>query len=173
MNDSKTKLRGKGVHTRADGVNTGANKIDMKGKFLELFAGKARLTAAVRKHADVCIPQDIFNARGEHRGIEYDLTNPRVVKQIKAMIRRGEIRWLHCAPPCKTFSKARRRDKWGRARILRSEAKPMGFNQWDPQTKEANKLAVITAQLCRAQRRAGGWFSIENHSTASCERYQP
>ena len=126
-------------------------------RFLELFAGSGRLTETVKKHAAVYIPQDIFDRKGKFVGGEMDLTVSENQVRIRTLVRKQKVRWLHCAPPCKTFSRARRTDQWGSAEIFRSEEYPMGFglNEHEPRVAEANALAKFTAKLCRAQMRAG------------------
>jgi hypothetical protein len=68
---------------------------------------------------------------------------------------------LHAAPLCRTFTMARRRDKFGTVRKLRSADKPNGIVD-TTEVREANAIAHRTIRLCRAQHRAGGWFTIEN-----------
>ena len=72
------------------------------------------------------------------------------------------MRWLHGAPPCKTFSRVRRTDALARSRILRSDEVPEGFDPKPQIVKEANLLASRMARLARCIYKAGGLFSIEN-----------
>lgn len=66
--------------------------------------------------------------------------------------------WKHFAPPCRTFTKARRTDKHGKVKRLRSEEKPEGFGCED--TKAANSLVDRTAHLCEKQQQENKYFSI-------------
>ena len=141
--------------------------------FLELFAGSGRLTKAVRMHAAVYVPQDVFDEKGKFVGGVMDLLVPDNQKRLKTLVRQQRVRWLHCAPPCNTFSRARRSDKWGSAKILRSVEFPLGFDEKNRRVAEANELTKFTARLCKAQLRAGGWFSIENQRAASCGTHRP
>jgi hypothetical protein len=69
-------------------------------------------------------------------------------------------RWLHGAPPCKTFSRARRNDMVANVRCLRTEERPQGFGS--EATDVANKLALRMLELARGQMKRGEFFSIEN-----------
>ena len=133
--------------------------------FLELFAGEAGLTAAVRRAGGlVHTPGDIHV--NDRTLSELDLTDNQTFKKIKQWIKRKKIRWLHLAPPCRTFTRARRSDRIARVRKLRSHSKPEGFDTTNPLVKEANLLAARSAQLAALQHKAGGWFSIENPLTS-------
>ena len=143
-----------------------ATKTQKTPVFLELFAGEGMLTKVVGQYAATCVPQDIYDGGDNYVGGKMDLLIPENQKRLRTMVRKQEVRWLHCAPPCKTFSRARRSDRWGSAKILRSTEQPMGFDMWDRQVTEANTIAKFTARLCRTQLRAGGWFSVENPETS-------
>jgi hypothetical protein len=71
-----------------------------------------------------------------------------------------EAQWIHGAPPCKTFSAARRVDNVASAKRLRSAERPEGFGCED--TEMANKLAMRMLELAKSQVKKGGYFSIEN-----------
>ena len=129
--------------------------------FLELFAGEAGLTEAVRKAGmPVMDPGDI--REGPRVALMLDLTDNKTFKKLKSMIKCKKIRWLHMAPPCRSFSRARRRDRWARVRKLRSHSKPEGLEPKNALVMEANLLAARTAQLATLQHKVNGWFSIEN-----------
>ena len=91
-----------------------------------------------------------------------DLLCNSTFKQLKTAIKKKRVRWLHTAPPCKTFSKARRRDRFAKARQLRSVQHPAGLEPKSWRVKEANLLASRAAQLSLLQWKVGGWFSMEN-----------
>ena len=61
------------------------------------------------------------------------------------------VLWLHGAPPCHTFTFARRTDKHGKVPILRDPDHPEGWGQ--PEVEEANALAERMAALQRHTRR--------------------
>jgi len=68
--------------------------------------------------------------------------------------------WKHMAPPCKSFSRARRTDQFADVKILRSDSRPEGFGC--SMTKEANKLAERCVEIARQQLAEDVFFSIEN-----------
>ena len=135
-----------------------------KRMFCELFAGVAGLSAAVRDRGIPVMALSKFTPDYSEQS-SFDLLRQADFDKLIKMIKRGKIRWLHCAPPCKTFSRARRSDGWAHAAILRSETFPVGTPRgaslpW--KVIEGNVLARRTARLCKLQARSGGFFSIEN-----------
>lgn len=129
--------------------------------FLELFAGEAGLTEAVGKaNIPVMNPGDV--REGPRVVLALDLKDNGTFKSLKSMIKRKQIRWLHMAPPCRSFSRARRKDRLARVRKLRSHSKPEGLDPKNALVREANLLAARTAQLAALQYKVNGWFSIEN-----------
>ncbi len=38
---------------------------------------------------------------------------------LKAILKSGEVQWVHFDPPCKTFRTVRRTDIFGKARVLK------------------------------------------------------
>jgi len=140
--------------------------------FLEIFAGAGGLTAAVRKAGlDTISACDIDSASSHVRS--FDLLSNSSFKEIKKLIKRQKVRWLHLAPPCKTFSRARRRDRWAKVKKLRSATKPQGFEPKPRLVREANLLASRSAQLSRLQYKVNGWFSIENPASSYIWLYKP
>ena len=145
-----------------------ATELQKPPVFLELFAGEGMLTKVVGQCAATYVPQDVFDGKGNYVGGKMNLLIPENQKRLRTMVRKQEVRWLHCAPPCKTFSRARRSDRWGSAKILRSTEQPMGFDKWNWQVAEANALTKFTARLCRTQLRAGGCSPSRTRRPASC-----
>jgi hypothetical protein len=83
----------------------------------------------------------------------------------------ARAQWVHGAPPCKTFSAARRTDMHANVKRLRSSDRPQGFG--GEATETANKLALRMLELARAQMARGKFFSIENpHSSIMWELKQ-
>eukprot|EP00435_Cladocopium_sp_Y103_P036126 s642_g9.t1 len=76
------------------------------------------------------------------------------------MVLETKADWKHMAPPCRTFTKARRQDAHGRTKRLRSEGHPEGFG--DPEAEEANLLADRCAAIAEEQDEREDFFSIEN-----------
>ena len=70
------------------------------------------------------------------------------------------------APPCKSFSQARRQDHVAHARVLRSDARPQGFGCMV--TKAANLLADRMAEIGATQVRLDRFFSIEIRGGLGC-----
>jgi hypothetical protein len=89
----------------------------------------------------------------------WDLCNDDDLAAIVRLIDQGVI-WIHGAPPCSTFSRARRSDHHGSCRVLRTEDAVYGFG--DPDAEEANTLAIRMFALAEQQHHKGRFFSIEN-----------
>ncbi len=124
--------------------------------FVELFAGQAGLTRAV---------QDICGSLVEVRDPHDELFGGNMAddQEFLAMVEEpadSTPDWKHMAPPCRTFTKARRKDRRAKVKQLRSDRRPEGFGCKD--TTEANLLADRTAALGERQVEIGKWFSIEN-----------
>ena len=66
----------------------------------------------------------------------------------------------HFAPPCRTFSRARRCDEHGSVRTLRSDQHPEGWG--DAEAEEANKIIVRMVQLILRLLTRNRTFAIEN-----------
>ena len=121
--------------------------------FLELFAGAGGLTAAVRRlNLPAFESQDLLKSDESGFNRHFDLGADEHFKQLRWLCRRGSVRWLHGAPPCKTFSRARRTDAHARSRILRSDEVLEGFEPKRQIGKEANLLASRMARLARCIR---------------------
>ncbi len=108
------------------------------------------LTRAVyRAGMRVHDPQDLWDAaKCEQR--EFNLLEAESFNAIKAVLKSGEVRWVHFAPPCKTFSKARRTDRHGSAAVLRWPDNVEGRlpdGSIPRKVAEANDLARRTAVL--------------------------
>ena len=99
--------------SRGSGAAEPASSEEGAPVFMELFAGAGGLTAAVvRAGLAARRAEDIVGADGD-AGRHFDLRRNEVFKRLRSDLRRGNIRWLHGAPPCKTFSRARRPGRWG------------------------------------------------------------
>ena len=55
----------------------------------------------------------------------FDLTKKEPFKQLK-LLRTNKVRWLHLAPPCKTFSRARRKDRFAAVRKIAFQVETSG-----------------------------------------------
>ena len=158
----------------ASGPPSGRSASEERLLFLELFAGAGGLTAAVRRLGMPALdPQDLLKPDDSGLSMEYDLANESHFKELRSMIRMGKIRWLHGGPPCKTFSRARRSDRFAFAKKLRSDEVPEGFEPKPFKVREANLLATRMARLARCAYKAGGWFTIENPEESLMWKFSP
>ena len=134
--------------------------------FLELFAGEAKLTQAVQDAG--CQTETPLEKRSTV-GVQarLDFTSPDVFNEINKKARQQRYKWIHAAPPCSSFSRARRTDKWGSVPVLRSDEFPMGLpGVTHPKLTEANSIVKMLTRLVRTQHRAGQGWSIENPATS-------
>ena len=139
-----------------DGEPKAAELVPDSVHFLEIFSGNGGLTKAVRRlNLKAADPIDI--AAG------HDVTKPTTLKQILKAIRERRIRWLHLAPPCRSYSVARRPQH-----RLRSRRYPGGLPnlEYNKLVIEGNACARVTARMAKACFRAGVFFTIENPKTS-------
>lgn len=125
--------------------------------FWELFAGFCGLSLAVSAAmAGAAIVMDPLDAyQGDNMLL--DETFNRTARKCKM----DNVSWLHMAPPCRTFTKARRSDEHGSVKELRTSECPEGDPN-EKETVEANLLANRCAALAIQQWKLGKFFSIEN-----------
>ena len=71
-----------------------------KHAFIEVFAGEGNLSKAVGKMGAETMPLDAFTDSSAH----FDLLKDSHFKKLKKYIKSKRIRWLHLAPPCRTYS---------------------------------------------------------------------
>ena len=142
--------------------------------FLELFAGAGGLTAAARRlNLPAFELQDLLKSDESGFNRHFDFGADEHLKELRGLCRRGSVRWLHGAPPCETFSRARRTDAHARSRILRFDEIPEGFESKSQIVNGANLLASRKARLARSIYTAGGWFSIENLEASLMWEFSP
>ena len=122
-------------------------------RFLEVFGGAGGLSAAVEFFGSK--KAEVLSGKGT-RLASVDVSSD---EDFSALLSAG-AHWVHGAPPCRTFSAARRSDNVARARKLRSAARPAGFGS--EQAEAASKLAKRMLELAKAQLTSNGYFSIEN-----------
>ena len=123
--------------------------------FLELFAGQAGLTTRVaevaRGWATTRRPEDVWTDG-------WDICDD---KNFEKLCKESDATdWIHKAPPCGTFTRARRSDEFGTVDVLRSDSHPEGWG--DPRAEQGNQIARKVAALCRQRHNKGQWWSIEN-----------
>lgn len=143
---------------------------------IEVFAGTARLSSAVRDAGMGSLAIDKETIRSSKSRIAvYDLTEPDQVNALKQPfgLRKHRIVWVHCAPACGTASRARERPLKNLAaqgfkvpQPSRSESKPLGADGLSGvdklRTETANISYSNTADLCLFCRNLGIAISIEN-----------
>ena len=115
-----------------------------RASFLELFAGTARLSDAVKElcgdRVEVERPEDIWNQG-------WDITKDSDFEKSVEVSKRTT--WLHGAPPCSTFSR-------GRAPPLvqlRDDRHPEGWGH--PRAEDANNIVRRFVLLIRVAHDAG------------------
>ena len=104
--------------------------------FLEVFRGAGGLSRAVQEIGGKKVV--VLN---ELADIDVSLDDD------FAKLLQVQADWVHGAPPCKTFSAARRVDIHARVKRLRSEDRPQGFG--GEVTELANKLALRMLELAK------------------------
>ena len=129
--------------------------------FMELRAGKAELMLAVKRAVG-----------GSVEAILY-LTQATAFKDLKKKIKSRKVRWIHLAPPYRTFTKVRRKDRYTKCRKLRSRKQPGGLEPKTRSVREANLVASRAAQLALLQWKAGGAFSLESPAGSLLWEYKP
>lgn len=137
----------------------GTEKAGEKGPaFWELFAGKGGVTKAVRE-ALAGTGHQVWDPLDKHGAREsWDLTEDDVFIETLEKIRKHRPMWIHMAPPCRTFTRARDGRRDGGPGRLRSDAKPEG---WGPEAEEGNLLALRAEAFAEEQEKGGRLFTIE------------
>ena len=131
--------------------------------FLEIFAGTARLTEAVRQMGIPCLPPiDVMIS--QHVQDPFDVLDADRWTFIMQLVQMGAIFFVHCGTPCNTFSAARKAD--GGPPPLRSPACPEGLpglsgSNWFL-AQIGNLFVDRTVEVCLGVAEMGGDFSIEN-----------
>ena len=132
--------------------------------FVEVFAGKAWLTRAMRKAGWSTLPPVEINVEGDTLA-SADLLDPVLRAKINAWISSGCVQLVHFGTPCATFSRARKAGDGGPP-PLRTDDQLQGVPGLDPDDAEKVRLGTlfldITLELCRAIALAGGHWPIKN-----------
>ena len=116
--------------------------------FIEIFAGSAKITAAMSERGwSVGPPIDLTFSP------EYDVSMPHVMSWLSYLITEHLIESFAVEPPCTTFSVMRRP-------ALRSKDQPYGFDPLHAQTATGNSLALRGLQCMELGRRfeVPGWL---------------
>ena len=135
--------------------------------FLEVFAGSAGLTAAVRR-LGLPLARGLDRTVGQrcHAPVTVlDLTRSESQQIIFAMLQAGEVAAYHLAPPCGTASKARDINNGGPP-PMRSTEQPDGLCSLDaslvPRLQAANTLYLLCAKVVQLADKVGFLVSVEN-----------
>ena len=128
---------------------------EQRGAVLELFAGSAGLSRALKNHRLIVLnPVDI------KYGSEYDLTNVRVQEVILAVIRAGGLGYVHLGLPCRA---------WAASRQGLASAAPGGAER----DRVGLCLAMFCVQVVRACDSLNIGWSIENPANSGLWRFPP
>ena len=123
--------------------------------FLELFAGHAGFTGAVRK---ACGDMVRVLEEQDQWTTDWDIRRDDHFEEAKKWAREADH--CHLAPPCKSMTRARRSDEFGVVEVIRSDQQPMGWGH--PLAEEGNLIAERTAILIDLASENQGTFSVEN-----------
>ena len=129
--------------------------------FVEVFAGTARLSKAVKEFGVEVLPVDKTSTRASQIHIaQYDLTDPEQMEDFMEVlaVEKRRILAIHLAPACGTASKAREKKltSWAKKgfkipKPLRSTQKPMGVDGLEGldkiRTESANIVYAATARI--------------------------
>ena len=173
--------------TFVSSVQDGTSKTPQRGRdfsgmnlegimVIEIFAGTARLTRAVRDIGLSGLAVDKDNTRTQNVHIaNYDLNDPPQSKALCELVQKhhAQILWVHFAPACGTASRARGRPLPKLKKLgvkvpqpLRSDAQPMGLDGLGGLDKVKTETANITYEnmclLARICHGLGIAISIEN-----------
>jgi hypothetical protein len=132
----------------------GLRKSDMEAQWtLELFSGQGRWSSALERQGFKALRIDVQNK------VSLDLSRPSVVEAILVLIDSGVVKAVHVAPPCSTWSRARRP-------ALRSRQFLYGLPnlsaRQQQQVLEANRLARHTLLVVKSCALKGIITTIEN-----------
>ena len=138
-------------------------------KFLvEIFAGKARLTRAVRRRGKFAVLPPIEVDQSEEVPNPADLLRPDVRRKLEAWLRAGVVQWVHFGTPCTSFSIARKDD--GGPPPVRDAEQLYGvpeLTDGDRRLLEMGTLLMqVTVQLALLCRQCGSQWSIENPASS-------
>ena len=135
--------------------------------FLEIFAGEAGLTEAVRKAGGLALPPIEIEVKGIVQEA-VDLFDPQVLAHIHLLLEKGKIYYVHFGTPCSSFSIARKDD--GGPPPLRDKDHLRGKPNLRPadqaKVEFGNLCADTTEVLVSTCNRYGVDWSIENPATS-------
>ena len=131
--------------------------------FLEIFAGEAVLTRAMRNAGFACLPP-IELEKNQFVPFSTDITDDRVLLHVRMLLTEGYITYIHFGTPCSSFSLARKAD--GGPPPLRSPQALFGLPGLKPadqlKVDIGNQLMQLTADLIHQCQKHGAKWSVEN-----------
>lgn len=157
-------LRQKGTEFRSCGVGR-LSCLPCRGEFWESFGGSCALSQVVKANTGAPTVPGVDLARGPWK---LDLNDTPVGKFVSIWIKSGRLRRVHLAPPCRSFSQARRGAT--RKRMRENVVEPESA---DVSIKEAHALArvrphdsavshpapnVVGASRTHTGRECGAWW---------------
>ena len=74
---------------------------------MEVFCGLARLSVAARDAGFFAVPVDHHTKAHGIKVHQLDLCTRQGQCLLRALLAQPQLAWVHCAPPCGTFSRAR------------------------------------------------------------------
>lgn len=139
---------------------------------MEVFCGKARLSKGLRKLGFQVFSVDHRSCKGIPI-LTIDILSPKQVKILDELLSKGNLLYVHFAPPCGTASAARSIRLSKRRHgppPLRSIRRPMGLSGLTPgQQKRVHLANALYQWTCRTilklHARGVGW-SVENPSSS-------
>ena len=142
------------VETAGDEEDLPAHPRAGRPGVLELFSGSSRLLDAIRECTD-----SWGEAWDISEGGEYDVLVSENLELLLRRLRQGWYWWVHIAPPCATFSKAR-------SPPLRSGEHIWGLPYLDSGSQakldEGNLLCLVAVEVARLCLRLAIPFTLEN-----------
>ena len=115
---------------------TSAPPVPLGPSFVELFQGQAGLTQAV---TDLLGDKVANHSEVDGACRLADVASDGTFSMLVESCQRQRVLWMHAAPPCKTFSMARRPDHLATPRVLRTRDRPEGFGS--AETEMASRRA--------------------------------
>ena len=125
---------------------------------VELFAGSARLTSSLGCEGfDSFGVDQLVSKQASGSILQLDLNDPQCVERLWKILSDPAVKYVHCAPPCGTATRARD--------ILRTVARPQGVQVLDGinavRVAKANALYSLVLDICKS--------CLQNHKYFSCE----
>ena len=109
----------------------------------------------------------VVGALGAYEG--WDITTP---EGFAAALRASdEADFCHLAVPCKSFTKARRKDRHGTVPVVRSDERPGGWGR--PTADAGNDIAKRAVAIASRMAQRRRWWSIENPANSFLFDYAP